>query len=98
MLIFRSIVSTEQTTYTFFVPPGVKQMSEPVTPVASLTRYIPPGQAAETRADDTHQYTSLSQVPLVTYYGHGFRKGPDGQPVHRIYYGAEEASQHEYRW
>lgn len=66
LTLYRSIVSTEQTTYTFFIPPNVKQLAEPVTPIADLTRFIPPGQAAEVRADDSHQYTSLASVPLVT--------------------------------
>ena len=68
-----SIVSTEQKTYTFYVPqianhsPG----SWPITPVPEVIRYIPPGQAGDyTHVPKHHQrqvqYTASSSLPLVT--------------------------------
>lgn len=62
-----SIVSTEQVTYTFYVPPYASELSEPLAPFPMAHRLLPPNMSAEvTMAKYNHQYTSMATMPLVT--------------------------------
>lgn len=57
-----TIVGTESTSYTFWIPPYVEEMSQPITPFPMLKRYMAPGQAAENNVNHKydHQFTSLN--------------------------------------
>jgi hypothetical protein len=61
----RTIVGTESKTYTFYIPPFVDTLTAPVTPLPSLVKYLPPGQAAETTKYN-HQFTIMHNLPMVT--------------------------------
>ncbi len=64
----RTIVGTEQRAYTFYVPQYVSNLSAPVTPFPTMSKFLPPGQAAETPAGRKydHQFTTLHDIPLAT--------------------------------
>ena len=62
-----SIVSTEQVTYTFYVPPYVESYKEPVAPFPSLSRALPPNASADSGPPRlNHQWTNMTGLPLVT--------------------------------
>lgn len=62
-----SIVSTEQVSYTFYVPPFVGEPSEPFSPFPVAHRLLPPNMSAEQiPAKYNHHFTSMSALPLVT--------------------------------
>lgn len=92
-----SIVSTEQITYTFFVPDYVKSTSEPYAPMPSVSKLLPP-DAPNDSGRHNHTFTSRTDKPLVTVYGKGFQKNSDNAPHHLVYYGSEPAEYNEGRW
>lgn len=62
-----SIVSTEQVSYTFYVPPFVSEPSEPFAPFPVAHRLLPPNMSAEqVPSKYNHHFTSMSALPLVT--------------------------------
>lgn len=93
-----SIVSTEQQTYTFFVPPYVKTTSEPYAPMPSVTRILPPDAAIDSGRHVGHVFTARTTKPLVTVYGKGFLKNQDSSPHHLVYYNSDPAEYNEGRW
>lgn len=92
-----SIVSTEQITYTFYVPDYVTSTSEPYAPMPSVSRLISP-DAPNDAGRLAHPYTPRTNKPLVTVYGKGFQKNTDNAPHHLVYYGADPAEYNEGRW
>lgn len=93
-----SIVSTEQISYTFYVPPYASESVEPYAPFPSAQRLLPPNMSAElVPTKYNHQYTSMSTAPLVTFYGKNFNKRGDGSPQHVIYFGETPSSHNEVR-
>jgi hypothetical protein len=66
-LISRTIVNTEQSTYTFYSPPSTEPLAEPLAPFPSVTRYRRPNDPLDqTDVRDTNQFTSTTDFPLVT--------------------------------
>ena len=65
-----SIVSTEQTTYTFYVPEYVQGNTEPYAPFPQTMRLLPPNAAMDAGPGPynhhNHQFTSRTNLPLVT--------------------------------
>ena len=64
-----SIVSTEQITYTFYVPPHVRDIVEPITPVPNIFRLLPPSVSKEmvpVKANVEQTFTSRTEAELVT--------------------------------
>ncbi|WVR06337.1 hypothetical protein IAU60_003368 [Kwoniella sp. DSM 27419] len=93
-----SIVSTEQTTYTFFVPPQSADQTEPFAPFPTAHRMLPSNLSSEQGPPKyAHQYTSLTPLPLVTLYGKNFVKAQDGSAHHLVYYGDAPATYNEVR-
>lgn len=93
-----SIVSTEQVSYTFYVPPYATDATEPFAPFPMAQRLLPPNMSAEqVPTKYNHQYTSMATQPLVTFYGKNFTKRGDGSPQHLIYFGDTQASYNEVR-
>ena len=65
-----TVVSTEQKTYTFYVPPGVTSSPEPFAPIPEAIRILLPDAPAEL-APTNHRavsFTSRTNLPLVTLY------------------------------
>ena len=93
-----TIVSTEQNTYTFYVPEYVKQVTEPFAPMPNITRILPPEAAIDAGPHGGHTFTPRTNQPLVTVYGKGFQKNGDSGPRHLIYYDANPAEYNEARW
>jgi hypothetical protein len=94
-----SIVSTEQVVYTFYVPPYVTEPTEPIAPLPQANKCLPPHMSAETVASKyNHQYTSMANMPLVTFYGKNFSKRADGNACYHVYYGDQPAPHNEVRW
>ncbi|WVQ82977.1 hypothetical protein IAT38_005115 [Cryptococcus sp. DSM 104549] len=94
-----SIISVEQVSYTFYVPPRpMSEMPTPIAPFPTAHRLLPPNLSAEQGpAKYAHQYTSTATVPLVTLYGKGFEKNQDGGAKHLVYYGDMPAQHNEVR-
>ncbi|WWC62595.1 uncharacterized protein I303_105192 [Kwoniella dejecticola CBS 10117] len=93
-----SIVSTEQTTYTFYVPPYATDPVEPYAPFPVANRMLPSHLSADNGpARYNHQYTSSTEAPLMTLYGKNFVRAPDGHAHHVVYYGTSPASYNEVR-
>ena len=92
-----SIVSTEQMSYTFYVPEYVKMTSEPYAPMPTALRCLPPDAAIDAGPAHVQTYTARTTRPLITLYGKGFNKKEGNQPGHLIYYGAEPAEYNEAR-
>ncbi|WVQ96688.1 hypothetical protein IAU59_003794 [Kwoniella sp. CBS 9459] len=92
-----SIVSTEQTIYTFYVPPHASDPAEPYAPFPTATRMLSSNLSAEQPTRYAHQYTSMSNMPLLTLYGNNFTRGVEGAPRHQVYYGDTPAGYTEYR-
>ena len=62
-----SIVSTEQKTYTFYVPPRAAYGPEAYAPFPEIIRYLPPGQPADFPGHPSNlTFTSCSDLPLIT--------------------------------
>lgn len=94
-----SIVSTEQVTYTFYVPPFATEPTEPIAPFPTASKCLPPNMSAETVPTKyNHQYTSMASMPLVTFYGKNFTKRLDGGACYNIYFGDQPARHNEVRW
>jgi hypothetical protein len=63
-LTSRTIVGTEQTSYTFYVPPTISVQDNPIAPYPVVTKYLPPG--AETKDPRTEVgFTPQTDLPLV---------------------------------
>jgi len=63
-LMNRTIVGTEQTSYTFYVPPTISVQDNPIAPYPVVTKYLPPG--AETKDARTEVgFTPQTDLPLV---------------------------------
>ena len=63
-LMNRTIVVTEQTSYTFYVPPTISVQDNPIAPYPVVTKYLPPG--AETKDARTEVgFTPQTDLPLV---------------------------------
>ncbi|RXK41567.1 hypothetical protein M231_01066 [Tremella mesenterica] len=93
-----SIVSTEQITYTFYVPPYVTEVREPFAPFPTLSRALAPNISAEvSHGRLQHQFTTMATMPLVTFYGKNFEKRADNTPHWQIYYGPQPAGYNEVR-
>ncbi|WRT67776.1 uncharacterized protein IL334_004750 [Kwoniella shivajii] len=92
-----SIVSTEQTTYTFYVPPYANDYVEPYAPFPVAHRMLPSNLSAEVPARYNQQWTSQTEASLLTLYGKNFVRTPDGHPHHNIYFGSTPASYNEVR-
>ncbi|WWD18456.1 hypothetical protein CI109_102908 [Kwoniella shandongensis] len=93
-----SIVSTEQTTYTFYVPPYAETPAEPFAPFPMANRLLAPNLSADQGlAKYQHQYTTMANIPLVTLYGKNFVKRPDGGAHHLVYFGETPAAHNEVR-
>ncbi|WWC70768.1 uncharacterized protein I206_104719 [Kwoniella pini CBS 10737] len=93
-----SIVSTEQTTYTFYVPPYATDPVEPYAPFPIANRMLPSHLSADhTLSRLNQQYTSSTEAPLMTLYGKNFVRAPDGHAHHVIYYGTSPANYNEVR-
>lgn len=101
-----TIIGTEVERYVFYVPSYVDfPPPVPFTPQPRVTKYAPPGTAAEvggphmfaepSRADRKHQFTTLSEYPLAQFYGDGFAKTTDGEAAYRIFYGPEPSPHNE---
>jgi recombining binding protein (suppressor of hairless) len=93
-----TIVSTEQSSYTFYVPEYVKQTSEPYAPMPSVSRILPPDAAIDAGPAHLHTFTARTTKPLVTIYGKGFQKNAEQGPRHLIYYNNDPAEYNEARW
>lgn len=93
-----SIVSTEQQSYTFYVPDYVKTTSEPYAPMPTISRILPPDAAIDTGRHAGQVFTARTTKPLVTVYGKGFQKNQDSTPHHLIYYDSIAAEYNEGRW
>ena len=71
-----SIVSSDQVSYTFYVPPYVKEITEPIAPLPSLNRLIlsntpmemgpEPGQGGQGHIKLTQTFTSQTHESLIT--------------------------------
>ncbi|KAL1412888.1 hypothetical protein Q8F55_000637 [Vanrija albida] len=92
-----SIVSTEAVSYTFYVPPYATEPTAPMSPFPVAHRFLPPNMSAEAPAKYNHHYTSMANVPLVTFYGKNFSKKSDGTAAHTVYYGDQPAAHNEVR-
>ncbi|WWC88574.1 uncharacterized protein L201_003486 [Kwoniella dendrophila CBS 6074] len=93
-----SIVSTEQTTYTFYVPPYASEPVEPYAPFPVANRMLPSNLIADhTPARYNQQFTSQTEAPLLTLYGKGFIRAVDGHAHHVVYYGTSPATYNEVR-
>nr|XP_019045633.1 hypothetical protein I302_06024 [Kwoniella bestiolae CBS 10118]OCF24563.1 hypothetical protein I302_06024 [Kwoniella bestiolae CBS 10118] len=93
-----SIVSTEQTTYTFYVPPYATEPVEPYAPFPIANRMLPSHLSADHGpARYNQQYTSQTEAPLMTLYGKNFVRAPDGHAHHVVYYGSTPAQYNEVR-
>jgi hypothetical protein len=93
-----SIVSTEQIIYTFYVPPFVSEPSEPIAPFPQVNRALPPHVSAENVPSKyNHHFTTMTNMPLVVFYGKNFTKQPDGSACYNIYYGDQQAQHNEVR-
>ncbi|ORX40097.1 hypothetical protein BD324DRAFT_616240 [Kockovaella imperatae] len=96
-----SIVSTEQKTYTFYVPPQATNAPTPYTPFPEIIRYLPPGQAGSDPLPGhaPHQtYTTLTNLPLITIYGRNFVPKPErGSSDFKVFYGDQMAEHTEVR-
>ncbi|KAK8858563.1 hypothetical protein IAR55_002792 [Kwoniella newhampshirensis] len=92
-----SIVSTEQTTYTFYVPPyATEHVTEPFAPFPIASRVLAPSHSGD-KGPAKYQYTTLATVPLVTFYGKNFVKRPDGGPHYLAYFDDTPSSHNEVR-
>nr|XP_019004221.1 uncharacterized protein I203_03380 [Kwoniella mangroviensis CBS 8507]OCF67682.1 hypothetical protein I203_03380 [Kwoniella mangroviensis CBS 8507] len=93
-----SIVSTEQTTYTFYVPPYAQEPVEPYAPFPIANRMLPSNLSADNGpARYNQQYTSHTDTPLMTLYGKNFVRAPDGHAHHVVYFGSTPAHYNEVR-
>ncbi|KAK4689557.1 recombining binding protein suppressor of hairless, partial [Tremellales sp. Uapishka_1] len=95
-----SIVSTEQITYTFYVPPHAAGtvVREPIAPFPVAHRYLHSNLSSDAGpAKYNHTYTSTTNAPLITFYGKGFAKSSTGIPRHHIYFGDQPAAYNEVR-
>ncbi|WWD04877.1 hypothetical protein V865_002948 [Kwoniella europaea PYCC6329] len=93
-----SIVSTEQTTYTFYVPPYAQEPVEPYAPFPIANRMLPSNLSADNGpARYNQQYTSHTDAPLMTLYGKNFVRAPDGHAHHIVYFGSTPAHYNEVR-
>ena len=64
-----TIVSTDQVTYTFYVPPYITDIKEPIAPFPSVSRLLRANTAVDMGPGSTnlHQtFTSRTEAPLVT--------------------------------
>jgi hypothetical protein len=64
MLTNRTIVGTEQVTYTFYVPPNVSVSDHPIAPFPTVTKYLPPGADKHDRRTEVG-FTPQTNLPLV---------------------------------
>lgn len=64
----RSIVGTEQISYTFMVPQYVTRVTEPYAPFPSVGKILAPGLAGDAghRSAKGGPWTTTSSAPLVT--------------------------------
>ncbi len=64
----RSIISTEQVTYTFYAPPtSLGEVKEPFAPFPTIQKLLPPGMSSDAGPTKyAHQFTSMANLPLVT--------------------------------
>ena len=93
-----SIVSTEQVSYTFYVPPFVSEPTEPIAPFPQANKCLPPHMSAESVPSKyNHQFTSMANMPLVTFYGKNFTRKPDGKACYQVYFGDQPAQHNEVR-
>lgn len=94
-----SIVSTEQKTYTYYVPPQVMRTCkglEAFVPFPEVTRALPPGEPGE-HPHVGHTYTPSTDLPLATLYGTNFSQTTERNSRYKVWYGDQEAEYSEFR-
>ena len=64
---YRTIVGTEQVSYTFYVPSTVSVSDNPIAPFPTVTKYLPPGADKNDRRTEIG-FTSNTDLPLVHMY------------------------------
>jgi hypothetical protein len=62
--MYRTIVGTEQVSYTFYVPPSVSVSDNPIAPFPTVTKYLPPGAEKTDKRTDSG-FTPQTDLPLV---------------------------------
>ena len=67
MLTNRTIVGTEQTSYTFYVPPTITISDNPLAPFPQVTKYLPPGSDKLDKRTEVG-FTPQTNLPLAYLY------------------------------
>jgi len=67
VLINRTIVGTEQTSYTFYVPPTITISDNPLAPFPQVTKYLPPGSDKLDKRTEVG-FTPQTNLPLAYLY------------------------------
>lgn len=60
----RTIVGTEQSTYTFYVPPTISVSDNPIAPYPLVTKFLPPGSEMQDPRTEVG-FTPQTDLPLV---------------------------------
>jgi len=63
-LMNRTIVGTEQTSYTFYVPPTISVSDNPIAPYPTVSKYLPPGSEVKDPRTEAG-FTAQTDLPLV---------------------------------
>jgi len=94
-----SIVSTEQAVYTFYVPPTLAEIKDPIAPFPVATKYLTQQAPPDLQDKRTLQtFTANTDLPLMSLYGRGFNKMNNGSgPKYLVYYGDRPARYNEAR-
>lgn len=94
-----SVVSTEQTSYSFYIPPYVDDIQEPIAPAPIVNRVIAPGNlTGSTPVPGTsrlqNQWINQTTANLVTIHGQHLAEA-DNTLRYNVYYGDQLAASAE---